>query len=135
MTKSSPLPQDEADERLSVLFGHSIPHTNSWRRSFAATNRWLRRSRRAKQRQSRGEIQAVPGYGIPRAGRNKGGLAFLRDPMESGEIGAASNCGTHGVRGNRRGFRPRVISLTLRPGEIGAAFARGRFLSPWGRGK
>src|SRR5258708_4720663 len=62
------------------------------RRSFAVTNKWLRRSSLA--RQSPGEIQVVPGYGIPRAGRNKGGF----------RLGG----------GNRGGF----------PGEITATFDR-----------
>ena len=55
------------------------------RRSFAATNRCSRRSSSA--RQSRGEIQVVPGYGIPRAARNRGCFAFLRDPKAGGNKG------------------------------------------------
>jgi hypothetical protein len=79
MTKSSPLPLAEAGERLSVLFGHSIPHPSSWRRSSAVTNKWPKKSSSA--RQSRGKILAVPSYGIPPAGRNKGDFP--------GEISAA----------------------------------------------
>src|SRR5690349_15498739 len=72
MTKSSPLPQAEAAERLLVLFGRSIPHPSSLRRSSAVTSRWLRTSSLA--RQSPGEIQALPTYGSTPAGRNKRGF-------------------------------------------------------------
>src|SRR5271165_2302490 len=72
MRRSSPLPQPEAVERLLVLFGHSIPRTSSWKRSSAVTNRCSRTSSSA--RQSRMQTLAIPSYGIPRAGGNKGGF-------------------------------------------------------------
>src|ERR1700752_1692018 len=87
MTKSSPLPLAEAGERLSVLFGHSIPHPSSWRRSSAVTNKWPKKSSSA--RQSRGKILAVPSYGIPPAGRNKGDFDLCGIPQQPGEISAA----------------------------------------------
>jgi len=69
------------------------------------------------------KIGAVPDYGTPPAGRNRGGF----HPPPSRLISPPTGAGR-----NKRGFD---FCGLIQPGEIGATFPRGRFLAHWGREK
>jgi hypothetical protein len=70
-------------------------------------------------------MQALPTYGIPRAGRNRGGFRPEGDfsHMEPGEIRATSTPGVDSAGRNRGGFASRTISRTPRVGRNKGGFA------------